>query len=135
MKNIDLEALRAENKELIKKACIFANTTYALIEVADSLMVDVNSMLEKTGVCVNRNEIQKVKNIKRQGRIFRTWLKDFASQIYKIEASEEALNNADALYDLVVLILDRCGGKEEILSLIRAMIFNSFKSQYNYYDK
>lgn len=133
MSHLDLEVIKQKHADSIKKACIYTNVAYALVEVADSLMLDVDSTLNSIGAKIDKNELRKLKNIKAEGKKFRFWLKDFARQIYKIENSDIALEDADNLYDVILLIMDRCGGRMDILSHIRAMIFNSFKSQYGYY--
>lgn len=135
IKEEDLQELRAKNKELMAKASVYTNLAYALVEVADSLMIDVNSMLNMVDAEFNKNEKRKFRITLTAGKQFKIWLKDLAKLNYKIDNSDEALESSDALYDLLCLIVDRCGGSMNILSQIRAMIFNSFKSKYNYYDK
>lgn len=55
--------------------------------------------------------------------------------VYKLDIADDALEDSDKLYDIMLLIMDRCGGNMNQLAAIRAMIFNSFKSKYGYYDK
>lgn len=133
MNTSDLETLKREHKEIIKKACVYTNIAYALVEVADTIMNDVNSTLNEVGAGINKDEMRKLKNIKIEGKRFKFWLADFARLIYKIDVADDALDDADNLYDIILLIMDRCGGRMDILSHIRAMIFNSFKSKYGYY--
>lgn len=135
MNEQELQEIKAKNKELMAKACVYTNLAYALVEVADSIMLDVNSMLKKLGAGVNKNEKQKYNNVCRAGKQFKIWLKDLARIVYKLDTVDEALDDSDKLYDILLLIMDRCGGDMNTLTLIRAMIFNSFKSKYNYYDK
>ncbi len=135
IKEEDLQELRAKNKDIMAKASVYTNLAYALVEVADSLMMDVNGILNTVGAEVNKYEKRKFHITLTSGKQFKVWLRDLAKLNYKIDNSDEALDNSDALYDLLCLIMDRCGGNMSILSQIRAMIFNSFKSKYNYYDK
>ena len=134
MKEQELQEIKAKNKELMAKACVYTNTAYALVEAADSIMMDVESMLKQLGAGVNKSEKQKYNNVCRAGKQFKVWLKDLARIVYKIEAADKALDESDKLYDIILLIADRCGGDMNTLTLIRAMIFNSFKSKYGYYD-
>lgn len=135
MKEQELQEIKAKNKDLMAKACVYTNLAYALVEAADSIMLDVESMLKQLGAGINRNEKQKYNNICRAGKQFRIWLKDLAKIVYKLDIADEALDDSDKFYDIILLIVDRCGGDMDILTLIRAMIFNSFKSKYGYYDK
>lgn len=135
MNEQELQEIKAKNKELMAKACVYTNLAYALVEAADSIMLDVNSMLKKLGAGVNKSEKQKYNNACRAGKQFKTWLKDLTRIVYKLDIADEALDDSDKLYDILLLIMDRCGGDMDTLTLIKAMIFNSFKSKYNYYGK
>ena len=132
MKEHELQEIKAKNKDLMAKACVYTNLAYALVEAADSIMLDVESMLNQLGAGVNKSEKLKYNNACRAGKQFRIWLKDLARVVYKIDAADEALNDSDKLYDIILLMMDRCGGDMNTLTLIRAMIFNSFKSKYVY---
>lgn len=135
MKEQELQEIKAKNKDLMAKACVYTNLAYALVEAADSIMLDVESMLKQLGAGVSKSEKLKYNNACRVGKQFRVWLKDLARVVYKIDVADEALDDSDKLYDIILLIMDRCGGNMNTLALIRAMIFNSFKSKYGYYDK
>ena len=135
MNNQELQEIRTKNKELMAKACVYTNLAYALVEAADSIMMDVENMLKKLGAGVNKSEKTKYNNTCRVGKQFKIWLKDLSRIVYKLDVADEALNDSDKLYDIILLIMDRCGGDMNTLTLIRAMIFNGFKSKYGYYDK
>lgn len=135
MKEQELQEIKAKNKGLMAKACVYTNLAYALVEAADSIMLDVESMLKQLGAGIDKNEKQKYNNVCRAGKQFKVWLKDLARTVYKLDIADEALDDSDKLYDIILLIMDRCGGDMNTLALIRAMIFNSFKSKYGYYDK
>lgn len=136
MKNkVDITELNAKNAELIKEASVYTNTAYALIEVVDSLIMDVESLLKKVKCSVSGEEKNKLRHAKNDAKMLRARLHSMTSHVYKLNIADEALNDADALYDVIKLIIDRCGGKAEKLSLMRAMLFNSFKSEYGYYEK
>jgi hypothetical protein len=129
----ELKDTRAKNEELVAKACVYTNAAYALVEVADSIMLDVNGMLKSVGAELNRGEKAKYKNALKVGKNFKVWLKDLAKIVYEIDNAEHALEDSDMLYDIMLLIIDRCGGEMDTLTKIRAMLFNNFKSKYGYY--
>lgn len=127
--------MKAKNKDLMAKACVYTNLAYALVEAADSIMLDIESMLNQLGAGIDKSEKQKYNNVCRVGKQFKVWLKDLAKVVYKLDVADDALEDSDKLYDIMLLIMDRCGGNMNQLAAIRAMIFNSFKSKYGYYDK
>lgn len=130
---VDITELRQKNAELLKKACIFTNLAYSLVEVADTIMLDVNSLLNTMNAGVSREEIRKYKNVRSAGKTFKIWLADLAKHLYKIDNAAIALDDADALYDILLLITDRCGGDINKIEQIKSILRNQFKSQYNYY--
>lgn len=129
----ELTELKEKHNELVKRACVYTNMAYALVEAADSFMIEVDSTLNKIGASVSRDEKHKFKTALQQGKHFRVWLKDITRKLYNLEIADEALDDSDAIYDLFLLIVDRCGGDMNILSHIRAMVFNSFESKYGFY--
>lgn len=131
---VSVEELKTKNAGPIKRACIYTNLLYSLIEVADSLMTDVNSILKPLGAEINGTEKQKLKLLKTTGRNLKVWLHDFAIQIYELDEKESVLDDADKLYDIILLIMDRCGGQMDILEYIKASITKSFKSKYGWHD-
>lgn len=133
MKDKELQELKNKNADLMKKACVYTNLAYALVEVADSIMVDTESILKKLGASISKSEKEKYKNVRRTGRIFKIWLKDLAKVVYNIDLANEALDDSDKLYDIIMLILDRCGGDMIILNNIKSTILDNYKSIYNYY--
>lgn len=135
MKEQELQEIRAKNKELMAKACVYTNLAYALVEAADSVMLDVESMLRQLGAGINRDEKQKYKNVCRAGKQFKVWLKDLARVVYKLDVADEALNDSDELYDIILLIMDRCGGNMDMLKHIKTVLHDSFKSKYGYYER
>lgn len=135
MNNKEYQEFKARNKELVSKASAYTNLAYAMVEAADSIMLEANSMLRQVGAEIDRQERQKYNNVCRAGKQFKLWLKDLARVVYKIDVAGDALDTSDRICDIMLLIMDRCGGDEDTLTRLRAMIYNSFKSKYNYYDK
>lgn len=133
-KKVNTEELKLKKPEPFKKACIYTNIAYALVEVADSFLVDANFILKGMGANIDKAEKAKFKRTLQYGNFFRANVHDITKQIYALDISNEALDDADKLYDIINLIMDRCGGDMNILSRIRATIFNSFKSIYGIYE-
>ncbi len=135
MNSEEYQEFKARNRELVSKASAYTNLAYAMVEAADSIMLEANSMLRQVGAEIDKQERQKYNNVCRAGKQFKLWLKDLARVVYKIDVAGDALDTSDRICDIMLLIMDRCGGDADTLTRLRAMIYNSFKSKYNYYDK
>lgn len=136
MKNeIDVRKLRTEHSETMDKACAFTSMIYLLIESADSLMVDVNSMLENLKVQVSKEEKAKLVQAKNLGKRLSFLISDMAKHVYAIDSSDIALEESDEIYDLIKLIMDRVGGDAEKLIEIKNLIKINFESKYGYYKE
>lgn len=130
----NIKELKEENAALIGKACVYTNTAYALIEAADTFMLDANAILKKVHTSIRKEEKQKVGQALVQGKQLKTRLHSISKVLYGLDMAEEALNDSDELYDLVKLIIDRCGGDMKIMQNIKETIHNSFESKYGYYE-
>lgn len=130
----DIKKLKEENAALIGKACVYTNMAYALIEAADTFMLNANAMLKKVHTSISKEEKQKLGQAIAQGKQFKSRLSSMARVLYKLNIAEEALDDSDELYDLMKLVVDRCGGDMNILQSIKETIYNSFESKYGYYE-
>lgn len=131
---INAKELKEKNTAIIGKVCVYVNTAYALIEVADMFMLDANTLLKKVHASINKEEKHKLGQALAHGKQFKTRLASMAKILYKLDIAEEALDDSDELYDLMKLIIDKCGGDMKILQSIKETIKNSFESKYGYYE-
>lgn len=132
--NVNLEELREKNFQAVKKACVFTDIAYALAEAADTFMLDTNQILNAVHAQVRQEEKLKLKNVKAQGKLFKAALSDFSRKLYLIDSAEIALGDADELYDLIRLIIDRVGGDYYKFQEIKKLIYDTFESKYGYYS-
>ena len=130
----NVKELKEENAAIIGKACVYTNTAYALIEAADTFMLNANMLLKKVHTSISKEEKQKLGQAIVQGKQFKARLASMAKVLYKLDIAEEALDDSDELYDLMKLVVDRCGGDMKILQSIKETIKNSFESKYGYYE-
>lgn len=130
----NVKELKEENAAIIGKAGVYTNTAYALIEAADTFMLNANTLLKKVHTSISKEEKQKLGQAIVQGKQFKTRLASMAKVLYKLDIAEEALDDSDELYDLMKLVVDRCGGDMKILQNIKETIKNSFESKYGYYE-
>lgn len=130
----NVKELKEENAAIIGKACVYTNTAYALIEAADTFMLNANTLLKKAHTSISKEEKQKLGQALAQGKQFKARLMSMAKVLYKLDIAEEALDDSDEIYDLMKLVVDRCGGDMKILQSIKETIQNSFESKYGYYE-
>lgn len=130
----NVKELKEENAAIIGKACVYTNTAYALIEAADTFMLNANTLLKKVHTSISKEEKQRLGQALAQGKQFKARLTSMAKVLYKLDIAEEALDDSDEIYDLMKLVVDRCGGDMKILQSIKETIQNSFESKYGYYE-
>ena len=130
----DVKQLKEQNAALIGKACVYTNAAYALIEAADTFMLNANTFLKKVHASISKEEKQKVGQALAQGKQLKARLYSISKVLYNLDIAEEALDDSDELYDLMKLVVDRCGGDMKILQSIKKTIKNSFESKYGYYE-
>jgi hypothetical protein len=128
----EFEKIREQNFQLAKKACVYADVAYALAEAADSFIHDTNFLLGKIQVKVNGEEKHKLNIMKTQGRVFKQAISNFSQRLYKLD-TDRALDDADELYDLIKLVIDRTGNDLSTFHAIKKMIHDSFESKLGYY--
>lgn len=130
----DIEEIKSKNLRLFYEASILTNLSYSLVDIANSMFMETDTRLRKVGAALQKDEKRKFNNVRKQGQIYNTYLKDLAKAMYKIENADIACSDTDKLYDLLMLILSRTGSSEEAYTKIRAMIFNC-KTMLDIYDK
>lgn len=136
MNTEEIEEVKQKNAELFKKACVYTNLAYALVEAADTFMVDVQSLLRQVSADIDRSEKQKFKDAVTYGKYFNVRIKDLSRKLYSLDTSRfDALSDSDDLYELIRLITDRCGGQMQILHDIRDCIKSRFESKYGYVNE
>lgn len=130
----ELNEIKQKNAELFKKACIYTNLAYALVEAADSFMVDVQSLLSQVGCSIDKREKQKYNDAVTYGKYFKVRMTDISRIMYNLDEAD-AIADSDDLYEVIKVIMDRCGGQMDILKKIQNMIEKRFKSRYGYVEK
>lgn len=135
MDNKELTEIKQQNAELFKKACVYTNVAYALVEAADAFMVDVQSLLAQVKCGVDKKEKQKYHDAVTYGRYFKVRITDISKKLYDIDKDTDALADSDDLYEVIKVIMDRCGGQMDILQKIKNTIEKRFKSRYGYIEK
>lgn len=134
MDSKELNEIKQKNAELFKKACVYTNLAYALVEAADAFMVDVQSLLSQVGYSIDKREKQKYNDAVTYGRYFKVRITDISRIIYNLD-EVDALADSDDLYEVIKVIMDRCGGQMDILKKIQNTIEKRFKSRYGYIEK
>lgn len=134
MDDKELKDIKQKNAEIFKKACVYTNVAYALVEVADTFMVDVQSLLSQVKCSIDKREKHKYNDLVTQGRYFKLRITDISKKLYDINEDTDALADSDDLYEVIKVIMDRCGGQIDILQKIRNTVEKRFKSRYGYLE-
>ena len=135
MDDKELIEIKQKNAELFKKACVYTNIAYALVEAADAYMVDVQSLLAQAKCGIDKNEKHKYNDVVTFGKYFKLKIEAISKTLYDIDKDTNALADSDNLYEVIKVIMDRCGGQMDILQKIKNTIEKRFKSRYGYIEK
>ena len=126
--------METDKTKQIAKANLYTNLAYLLADVAYGYAKNIEMYLSELGMDLKYGEKKRFAELKAKATQLRQATQKLNSKIYEIAEVEAACNSADYLADIFLLIVDRCGQDETKMQQIRAMIFNSFKSQLNIYE-
>lgn len=126
--------METDKEKQIAKANLYTNLAYLLADVAYGYAINIEAYLKDLGMGLKYGEKKNFANMQRKAHELKQAVSKLNSKIYEIEEVDAACNSADYLADVFLLIVDRCGQDENIMQMIRAMIFNQFKSQLNIYE-
>ena len=135
MDDKELTEIKQNNEELFKKACVYTKVAYALVEAADTYMVDVQSLLAQVKCDIDKKEKRKYNDVVTFGKYFKLKIEAISKTLYDIDKDTDALADSDNLYEVIKVIMDRCGGQMDILQKIKNTIEKRFKSRYGYIEK
>lgn len=125
--------METDKTKMIAKANLYTNLAYLLADVAYGYAKNIEMYLSEVGMTMKYGEKKRFADLKSKATQLRQATQKLNSKIYEIKEVEAACNSADYLADLILLVVDRCGQDENIMQMIRATIFNQFKSQLNIY--
>lgn len=124
-----------ENKQkILSKANLYTNMAYLLADVAYGYAINIEAYLKQLGMGLKYGEKKQFNDMQRKAHELRQAVTKINSKIYEIEEVDAACNSADFIGDILLLIIDRCGQDENIMQMIRASIFNNYKSRLNIYE-
>lgn len=116
--------------ELEKKAIIYTNIAYILADVTNSIVVDLEAVLEKMAAKVNYGELKEFKKMLNDAKALKDRSKKIAKPIYELKEVESAVTDSDWMLEMVLLLVDRVGGECEKANVIREFLINQ-KSELN----
>lgn len=129
-----------ENKELTTRLIIFTNLAYALIDVSDSYLCEVEGALHKASLGANQDVRKRINFAKNTAKTLRGQIGFLLDQVNhdKDKPLSDSFRDAfdltsEFMYDMILLLADRVGGNADAGTRIRSQIFNN-KSEGGYYD-
>lgn len=100
---------RDELHHLVRKALVSLNLAYAMADVADYLLKDVESLLLSINVAYDDRDRSYFKEWKKLTGAARKWANKITHDLYKREDAEETADDFDWWFNMIRLIADRTG--------------------------
>ena len=116
--------------ELEKKAIIYTNIAYILADVTNSIVVDLEAILEKMAVKVNHGELKEFKKMLVEAKALKERSKKIAKPIYELKEVDSAVTDSDWLLEMVLLLVDRVGDNPDKAEAVLNFLKNQ-KSEIN----
>lgn len=110
--------------ELSMKSMVQYNLSVALADVIDSLMIDFEAELNKTGKALKHMYKQRFNIMKSNAKSFHMSVDQVRKDGYVISQKDSFMEDADWLYDILLLIIDRVGDRQDKMDSLKAMIMN-----------
>ena len=100
---------REELHEVVRKALVSLNLAYAMADVADYLLKDVEQLLWSVKVPYNDRDKAYFKEWKKLTCAARKWAKKITHDLYRRDDAEETADDFDWWFNMIRLIADRTG--------------------------
>lgn len=100
---------RDELYELVRKAMVSLNLAYAMADVADYLLKDVESLLWSINVPYDDRDRSFFKEWKKLTGAARKWARRITRELYQREDADETADDFDWWYNMIRLLADRTG--------------------------
>lgn len=113
---------------------ILTNVAYLMGDVTSTLMLNVETRVERLGFGMKHGLKQRLKYaLEATHRARRAW-DSFAQELYGIECADDACECSDYYADIVLLIADRTGDNDEYRDKVRRALLR-MKSDRHIYEQ
>ena len=105
-----------------------------MADVTDTFLLDAYSRVRSLGMDFKREEKQKWKRAVEQTRLARRAWQEVSQQMYNVPNVETACEDSDFFADVLLLMVDRVGDKDERQQMVRNFL-KRMKSEIHIYEK
>lgn len=124
----------APTNQIPKELRILTNVAFPMADVTDTFLLDAYSRVKSLGMDFKREEKQKWKRAVEQTRLARRSWQEVSQQMYNVPNVEIACEDSDFFADVLLLMVDRVGDKDERQQMVRNFL-KRMKSEIHIYEK
>lgn len=124
----------APTNQIPNELRILTNVAFLMADVTDTFLLDAYSRVRSLGMDFKREEKQKRKRAVEQTRLARRAWQEFSQQMYNVPNVETACEDSDFFADVLLLMVDRVGDKDERQQMVRNFL-KRMKSEIHIYEK
>jgi hypothetical protein len=124
----------APTEQIPNEVRILTNVAFLMADVTDTFLLDAYSRVKSLGMDFKREEKQKWKRAVEQTRLARRSWQEVSQQMYNVPNVEIACEDSDFFADVLLLMVDRVGDKDERQQMVRNFL-KRMKSEIHIYEK
>lgn len=124
----------APTNQIPNELRILTNVAFLMADVTDTFLLDAYSRVRSLGMDFKREEKQKWKRAVEQTRLARRACQEVSQQMYNVPNVETACEDSDFFADVLLLMVDRVGDKDERQQMVRNFL-KRMKSEIHIYEK
>lgn len=124
----------APTNQIPNELRILTNVAFLMADVTDTFLLDAYSRVRNLGMDFKREEKQKWKRAVEQTRLARRSWQEVSQQMYNVPNVETACEDSDFFADVLLLMVDRVGDKDERQQMVRNFL-KRMKSEIHIYEK
>lgn len=124
----------APTNQIPNELRILTNVAFLMADVTDTFLLDAYSRVRSLGMDFKREEKQKWRRAVEQTRLARRSWQEVSQQMYNVPNVETACEDSDFFADVLLLMVDRVGDKDERQQMVRNFL-KRMKSEIHIYEK
>lgn len=137
MNNYLIDSCRSQTNTDVRMLNVMTSLIYMMVDVLHTMLMDCEKYMRVCGKGLCREEKKKWNEFERAEQRLKFCAKQITQVCYKDlpeNVAESYASDSDFICDLIYLVVDRCGEDDEVMTKLRALIFNSFKTKINMPD-
>lgn len=128
------QAQESQLSERQRVVCVVrTRLAYMLADVANTMLLNCESTYRRVGLGLRGNEKYRFKLMADAARRLKQLSKEATQTMYELDL-EHYYEDSDRIFDILMLLSDRCAGSEERLEMVRRFLMR-MRSVLGLYDK